>query len=160
MPKTTDAKKLWDLIKKQQIGMLATKNAEGVISSRPMALSQDDFDGYLWFFAEAASHKVDEIQHHREVNVSFIDGEKSQFVSVSGKAQVVRDKEKAKLLWRPFLRAWFPKGVESPEIVLLRVKVESAEYWESASSSAVNISVTVETPKIEPPRNKKLNLSQ
>ena len=160
MNKTPDGKKLWALIKSTQIGMLTSLNANGKLNSRPMAMAQTTFDGFLWFFTEAACSKVDEVHHHSQVSVNFVDAEKNRFVTISGKAQIVHDRAKARELWRPFLRAWFPQGVDSPEIALIRVKVETAEYWESASSQAVNVSLTIETPAVKSPKNEKLTISQ
>jgi general stress protein 26 len=34
-------------------------------------------------------------------------------------------------------RAWFPDGVDDPEICLLRVKVDSAYYWDSGTNKMV-----------------------
>ncbi len=42
-------------------------------------------------------------------------------------------------LWNPILKAWFPKGLDDPNITLLKVSVESAEYWDSTSSTIVQV---------------------
>jgi hypothetical protein len=52
---------------------------------------------------------------------------------------VVRDKAKAKELWNPLLKAWFPQGLDEPDLVLLNVKVEKAEYWDSPSGKMVQL---------------------
>jgi general stress protein 26 len=135
----TDIQKLWDLIRGIEIAMLTTVDSTGVLHSRPMATQDIDFDGHLWFFTEAASHKVDEVNGHREVNLVYVDKEKNRYVSVSGRARVIRDVEKARLLWRPHLRAWFPKGVEDPSVALLRVEVSKADYWDAPSSKVVEL---------------------
>ena len=44
-----------------------------------------------------------------------------------------------KELWSPAFKAWFPDGLEDPELALLRVEVETAEYWESPSSAVVKM---------------------
>jgi general stress protein 26 len=135
----SDSKKLWDLIKHIEVAMLTTQEADGSLHSRPMATQPGDFDGYLWFFTEASAHKVDEVHHHRQVNICYVDSPKGRYVSVSGRAQVLRDPAKVHEFWRPFLRAWFPKGPDSEEVALLRVKVDKAEYWESPSSKVVGM---------------------
>lgn len=131
--------KLWDLIKNLEVAMLTTLDSDGTLHSRPMATQQPSFDGHLWFFTQASAHKVDEVQHHRQVNVSYVDSEKNRFVSVTGQAQVVRDTGKARELWQPYLRAWLPKGVDDPEVALIRVRVDQAEYWDSPSSKVEQI---------------------
>jgi general stress protein 26 len=50
---------------------------------------------------------VPEIKKHGRVNVSFSDPAHQNYVSISGKAEIVSDKTKAKELWNPYLKAWF-----------------------------------------------------
>jgi general stress protein 26 len=59
-------------------------------------------------------------------------------VSISGHAQVVRDLAKQKELWSEPLRVWFPGGPEAPEVALVKVTVDGAEYWDSPSSTFVH----------------------
>src|SRR6185503_1058219 len=82
----------------------------------------------------ASSHKVDEVNQDRHVNVSFADPGKQHYVSLSGTAQLVRDREKIEQLWNPALRAWFPDGLDDPDVALLKITVESAEYWDAPAS--------------------------
>ena len=92
-----------------------------------MATHQDhsnEFDGVLWFFTKADAPKVDEVEQDQHVNLSYASPEKSKYVSVSGTAMLVRDKVKAKELWDPKYKAWFPKGLDDPELALLRVDVD------------------------------------
>jgi general stress protein 26 len=161
---TTHAARLWELIKHIEVAMLTTQESDGSLHSRPMAALQTDFEGDLWFFTEASSHKVDDINVHRHVNVSYVDADKNRYVSISGRAQVVRDEAKARELWRPFLRAWFPRGVDDPEVALLRVKVERAEYWESPSSKMVQLldflTTTAAGEEYRPVQGKKVSVGR
>ena len=136
---SSDIDKLREIIKNLEVAMFTTQDAEGRLCSRPMATQQVAFDGYLWFFTEASAHKVDDVQHHRQVNVSYVDPDKNRYISISGRAQVVRDVVQARQLWKPYLRAWFPKGVDDPEVALLKVEVHHAEYWDSPSSKVVQL---------------------
>ncbi|NEQ18893.1 MAG: pyridoxamine 5'-phosphate oxidase family protein [Microcoleus sp. SIO2G3] len=127
-------KKLRELIKDIDIGMLTTVDEDGSLHSRPMSTNSEvEFDGDLWFFTYASSHKVTEIEHQEQVNVSFSDPHKQNYVSVSGKAELVRDRTKLQQLWKPQLKAWFPKELDEPDIALLKVSVEKAEYWDAPS---------------------------
>ena len=101
--------KLRDLIKDIEYGMLTTMD-DGYLRSRPMAINgQIDQDMTIWFFTDARSHKVEEVEHQHQVNVSFSAPNKQRYVSVSGIAELVRDREKMQELWKPVLKAWFPK---------------------------------------------------
>jgi len=138
--KSGDAvKKLGDLIKDIRIAMLTTVEADGVLHSRPMATQEVEFNGDLWFFTSAASGKAHEISSDQRVNLSYSGKDDNLYVSVSGTAQLVRDKDKIKELWQPMLRAWFPDGLDDPNLALLRISVEKAEYWDSPSSTVVKV---------------------
>jgi general stress protein 26 len=131
--------KLASLIKDIRFAMLTTVCPDGTLRSRPMATQQDEFDGVLWFFTSANEPKVREIQNDDHVNVSYADPDKNNYVSVSGRATLVRDKVIAKELWNPFFKAWFPKGLDDPQLALLRIAVEKAEYWDSPNSKLVQL---------------------
>ena len=132
-------KKLGELMKDIQYAMLTTVDEEGCLRSRPMAQQQMEFDGTLWFFTELNSGKVTELERDHHVNLSYAHPGDNKYVSVSGTARVVRDTAKAKELWNPLLKAWFPGGPEDPNTGLLRVEVDKAEYWDSPSSKAVQM---------------------
>lgn len=131
--------KLSKLLKDIRIAMLTTVDDDGSLHSRPMATQEMDPDGILWFFTEAHSGKVHELDRDRHVNVSYSKPDDQVYVSVSGTARVVRDTAKAKQLWNPMLKAWFPNGPEDPDVALLRVDVAKAEYWDSPSSAVVHL---------------------
>ncbi|KAF3886373.1 MULTISPECIES: pyridoxamine 5'-phosphate oxidase family protein [Nostocales] len=127
-------KKLRELVKDMDIGMLTTIDEDGTLHSRPMSTNSEvEFDGDLWFFTYASSHKILEIEQHQQVNVSFSDPKAQTYVSMSGTARLVRDRNKIQQLWKPQLKAWFPKELEEPDIALLKVNVEKAEYWDAPS---------------------------
>ena len=138
-PKQTrdnDLEKLRDLIKEIDFCMLTTVDERGDFHSRPMSSNGDiDANGDIWFFTNASSHKVNEIEKLPKVNVSFADPDDQRYISVSGTAQLVRDRAKIDELWRPQFKMWFPEGKDDPEVALLRVRLEKAEYWDSPSST-------------------------
>jgi general stress protein 26 len=69
------------------------------------------------------------------VSVSFADPDNQRYVSISGTAQLVRDRKKIDELWRPEFKMWFPNGKDDPDVALLRVRTEQAEYWDSPAST-------------------------
>lgn len=128
-------KKLRELVKDIEIGMLTTIDEDGTLHSRPMSTNgQVESDGTLWFFTYASSHKVTEVEQHQQVNVSFSAPSKQRYVSMSGTAQLVQDRNKIQELWKPELKAWFPNELDEPDIALLKVNVAKAEYWDAPSS--------------------------
>jgi len=119
--------------------MLTTQDEHGVLHSRPMATQQKQLDGDLWFFTRDSSAKSGETRVHPNVNLSYANPDDNRYVSVSGTAVILHDPAKAKELWNPIYKAWFPKGLDDPDLALLRVQVERGEYWDSPSSTMVQI---------------------
>lgn len=124
-----DIKRVADLIAGFNFCMLTTRDAEGHLISRPMAVQQVEFDGDLWFVSDRDSRKVAQISDTPGVNASFADN--SSWVSVYGTAAVVQDSAKAEELWNEALKAWFPDGPHSPGVVLIKLHADSAEFWDN-----------------------------
>ena len=130
---------LGELIHGIKVAMMTTVEEDGTLRSRPMWTHDRDFDGELWFFTREHSPKVDEVERDSHVSLSYSDTARDRYVSVSGVARLVLDKEKARELWNPTLKAWFPKGLDDPELALLCVKVSKAEYWDTPNSRMVQL---------------------
>lgn len=130
--------KLNELIGEVETAMLTTVD-NGVLRSRPMRTQDFDFDGDLWFFTNSETHKIQEIEKDNRVNVSYAAPDENIYVSVSGTAEIIKDREKIDEYWNDLLKAWFPQGKNAPDLVLLKIRVEQAEYWDSSSSAFVQI---------------------
>ncbi|MFC0504447.1 pyridoxamine 5'-phosphate oxidase family protein [Micromonospora costi] len=139
-PSVVDARnRVTELIRDARICMLTTIALDGRQVSRPMGLQEAEFDGDLWFFAYADSAKVRQIRVNPEVNVSFSDQRRHAWVSISGMATEGYDRAGAERLWNPLLETWFPDGLGTPGLTMIRVHAVSAEYWDSPSSPVVNL---------------------
>lgn len=164
--KTKDTKDviqhLDELIKGIKVAMMTTVEEDGSLRGRPMWTHDRDFDGELWFFTREHTPKVGEVEHHHHVNLAYSDPGRERYVSVSGRCRLVLDKEKARELWNPTLKAWFPQGLDDPELALLCVHVEKAEYWDTPSSRMVQLAgfvkATLTGQKYEPGDNQKVAL--
>jgi general stress protein 26 len=132
-------KKLIEMIKDIDFAMLTTVDEDGTLRSRPMSTNGEvESNGDVWFFTYGSSHKVIEINRNHQVNVSYSAPNKQRYVSLSGSAEIVRDRQKLEQLWQPQLKAWFPKELDEPDIALLKMNVQKAEYWDSPSSVVAN----------------------
>ena len=117
--------------------MLTTIGSDGSLRCRPMATQQAEFDGTLWFFTQADSPKVDEVQQEQHVNVSYTDCAEHRYVSISGRATLIQERQKLEELWSPILNTWFPLGLDDPQLALLRVEADSWEYWDCQTATMV-----------------------
>jgi general stress protein 26 len=137
MSDAQDIGKVIEIINHSHIGMVTTINEAGALVSRPLAVQDVQDDGDLWFFTSSQTSQVSHVQANPAVNVSF--GKGTEWVSVAGTAAVVTDRQQIRDRWNQAVEAWFPDGPETPEVVLLRVDSDSAEYWTSPGGTAATV---------------------
>ena len=137
--KSNDLARLAALVRQIRTGMLTTLEVDGSLRSRPLETVELDREGRLWFFSQASSPKSARASRHHQVNVSYADPRDEDFASISGTARVVRDLEKMRSLWMPELGRWFPRGLEDPDLALLEVRIDKAEYWHAPLNENVKI---------------------
>lgn len=133
------ARVLNEKIKGIKVAMLTTVDeSNGILRSRPMVTQDVEFDGDLWFFTQASAPKVGEADQ-KQVNLSYVSPEENHYISVSGMAQLVRDRQKIEELWKPTHTIWFAGGKDDPDLALLKVTVTNAEYWDVPSNKMIEI---------------------
>jgi general stress protein 26 len=129
------------LVRQMKVGMLTTIEPDGSLRSRPLETLEVDAGGRLWFFTQAHSPKAIEAEaNSHQVSLAYADPRDEDFASISGTANVVRDREKMRALWSPGLKRWFPKGLEDPDLALLEVRIDKAEYWDAPREENVKVS--------------------
>lgn len=126
-------------IKDVKFGMLTTQDEHGMLTSRPLTSQQVDNDGNLWFFVSDREAFTHQLADNPSVNVAFADVDDHLYVSVSGRGELLRDRAKAEELWNPAVKAWFAQGLDDPHLALLKVHIQSAEYWDTANSKMVTL---------------------
>jgi len=130
--------KFIEMVKGVRTCMLITneKNADN-ISGRPMSISKIDDDGTMWFFTKTSSYKVDEIEESKKVSIAITNESSNNYLMIHGSASLVNDKTKMAALWNSILKAWFPLGLNDPDMILIKVIPNEVNYWDSSSSKMV-----------------------
>ena len=124
------------LTDRMKVAMLSTVAEGGALRSRPLQTLELDDEGRLWFFVSGSSGKVEEmLGQDGNVGLSYADNSGMDFVSISGRGEIVRDRGRMKALWTPWAKIWFPRGVDDPDLALLCVRIEKAEYWDAPRSA-------------------------
>lgn len=132
-------------LRKIDFCMFSTNAGSGRIASRPMSNNGDvEYDGDSWFFAYGDSNKVSHIEAVDEVSLTFtappsLLGKPGIFIAVEGNAVVSREKSNFAEHWISELERWFPEGIETPGLVLIKVAARSAQYWDGEESGSVQI---------------------
>jgi general stress protein 26 len=128
--------KVRELLKDFKTAMLVTQATGRPGRARPMAIARVDEDCSVWFFTARATEKVGEIRSDNHVLVTCQD-ERSRYLSLSGKAELIGDRGKARELWRESYKTWFPAGLDDPELLLIRVQPSDAEYWDNQGVNGI-----------------------
>ncbi len=100
-----------------------------------MLCADFDFDS-LSFLAKESKSVIGDLMGNRVVNVSFANPERNAYVSVTGLAQLVEDDKIVQKLWRPEMKTWFPRGLQEPDLALLRIDIKQIEAWDGGTFHA------------------------
>ena len=126
---------VWDIVERIGICMLTT-HAGDRLRSRPMHAIIDREAGCLWFITDSRGAKEEEIRASPEVCLAFADTDSNAFLSLTGCAEIMHDSAKAGELWNNEAQAWWPKGPTDPDVRVLHVVPDNAEYWDARGNSA------------------------
>ena len=102
-----------------------------------MATIEVEDDGNLWFFTDVRSIKVEEVSAENKVHLVYAHPGKESYIDVWGKADVITDKKIIKDKWKPLVKAWFPNGVDDPNLALLKVQPNNIYYWDAETGKMV-----------------------
>ncbi|HJV50098.1 MAG TPA: pyridoxamine 5'-phosphate oxidase family protein [Noviherbaspirillum sp.] len=130
-----DLEKVAQLVEEIKFAMLTTRDSDDTLHSRPMSTLRMDSDGCLWFFTGLDSWKSGDVKERASVNLAYARPDKQDYLSVAGTAQLVHDRRKMQELWTPWLQPWFREGLDDPNLALLKVKVDQADYWDAPGSA-------------------------
>lgn len=110
--------------------MMITVDGRGAMHSRPMSNNgRVDYDGDSWFFTYLGSAKVRQIRANPSVILVF-QSEDSLYIECQGRASIIRQKHVLEEKWVKGLEEWFPEGVDTPGICLLKVTARRVRYWD------------------------------
>jgi general stress protein 26 len=132
---------LWSLIHDTRFCMLAHRHADGSLHSHPLTTVNKTLgdDACLYFFVSRSSEVGQRIRQDGNVNLSYANVDKDTWVSVTGTAQVLEDMERKRELFNAMTKAWFPNGPEDPDLELVAVRIQSAEYWNVKESKLLQV---------------------
>jgi general stress protein 26 len=128
--------RVWDIIEKVGIAMLTTRFAGG-LRARPLEARPDRAAGIIWFLTDVRSAKDHEVAASPDVGLVLIDAGDRTYLSITGRAEMLRDTAKAADIWKSTDKVWWPGGPDDPTLRVLRVEPTTAELWDGPSNSAV-----------------------
>ena len=127
--------KIGELLKNFPIALMVT-SGDGDITARPIGVVGGDerFDGTLWFITDKRSRKVAAIESGATTTLLFQNDKEGAYLHLAGRAAVVDDRARLEKLYTTLQRTWFPKGLDDPDITLVRFDAAEASYWDSHDS--------------------------
>ena len=139
MENQKNIEKLRELLSSSGIAMLSTYTKDKGIHTRPMAFQQVEDDGVIWFFTNEYAPKMEEISANNEISLSFTDEHNNNYVVLKANASLSKDPGKMKELFNAEVKAWFPEGLNDPNMALLKADLTVAEYWDGSSNTMVHL---------------------
>jgi general stress protein 26 len=126
------------------IAILSTHTENGEIADRPMSNNGDvAYDGTSYYFTYEKTRTVSDIQRNPNVALGFSSEAglfaEGIYVAVEGTAELIRDKAVFHQHWTSDLDKWFENGVDTPGIVLIKVKANRATYWKGREEGEVGL---------------------
>jgi general stress protein 26 len=126
------------------IAILSTHAENGGIANRPMSNNGDvAYNGTSYYFSYEQARAVSDIQRNPKVALGFSSeaGLLSQgtYVAVEGTAELIRDKTAFQQHWTSDLDKWFDNGIDTPGIVLIKVKANRVTYWKGHDEGEVEL---------------------
>lgn len=126
------------------IAILSTHTDGGEIANRPMSNNGDvTYDGTSHYFTYEQARVVADISGNPKVALGFSseggvfsDG---LYVAVEGDAELIRDKAIFRQHWTSDLDQWFERGVDTPGVVLIKVRAKRVTYWKGREEGEVTL---------------------
>ncbi|WP_339818005.1 pyridoxamine 5'-phosphate oxidase family protein [uncultured Paracoccus sp.] len=128
---------------KIDFAMLTTRTEGGQLATRPMSNNSDvEWDGDSYYFTYDDTRTVSDIERDPHVALSFqgragILGAPPVFVAVEGEAGIIRDKATFADHWTSDLERWFPDGIDTPGMALIKVAAVRVHYWDGEEEGEV-----------------------
>jgi general stress protein 26 len=105
----------------------------------PLTTQQLDDEGRLWFFIDTTSALAHAVRNEGRLRLAYAEPGRQRYVSLEGRAWVVRDERRARDWWNPMAEAFFRQGPLDPALRLLSVYPERLELWEPQGSRIAQV---------------------
>lgn len=127
-----DVDRVWTLINDIPVAMVVTRSGQEM-RARPMAMRPAREEGAIYFLTDADAPKAEEIERNESICLALADSKAQKYVSITGQAEIIDDRDRVREIWSIYDRAFWPDK-NDPRIRVLRVRPESAEFWEGAGT--------------------------
>ena len=156
--------RVYEILKEFSTAMFVSIGASGNLDARPMHVARAADGSDVWFLTGQGGSLAREVRENESALLVF-QNDTSAYLTLRGRARVVQDRAKIRDLWQEAYKVWFPKGADDPEIALVAVVPEQAEYWDNRGSNKIEYMfesakayLKGETPKVDKDQHSKVTL--
>lgn len=160
-PGLNEFEKIFYLLEDMKFTMFSTVSEDGIIHTRPMktvGLTDEDFEGVLWFFSKKNSSKIHDLINDQHVSLAYSDPNINRYITINGLAFISEDKEKINDLWSREFYDIFPLGPSDSEISLIGVKIDTAQIWDAPHAKLDQFLDFVKRPFISKGKSNETNI--
>jgi general stress protein 26 len=145
--------KLADIAEKMRdidFAVLSTRTEGGAIAGRPMSNNREvEFDGDSYFFTCDDTRTVSDIRRDSSVGLTYQSksgmlGMKPFFITVEGRAELIKDKAGFAEHWSKDLDVWFKEGIDTPGLTLIKVVAQRFHYWDGFDEGEITLDQKIE----------------
>jgi len=129
--------KIRHIAKSARVCLFGTSEGHLPLEVRPMAVQDVDAVGNIWFLSARSSFQNRQISRHPQVQLLFSNPGASEFLNLHGRAFITDSQPIREKYWNPLAKTWFKKGVNDPELTVIRVQSEHGHYWDAEYGSTV-----------------------
>jgi general stress protein 26 len=129
-----DRKEIWKRIEQARVCFFTSLSEDNGLRARPLTTQCVETETRLWFFIERYGDLANDVKSNPRALVTYSVEADRFYASLTGRARVYVDPEKARELWSQLNEAWFPGGPDDPNLALLRVDVDHGETWQPTTN--------------------------
>jgi general stress protein 26 len=125
--------------------MLHTLSEDGEIAGRPMSNNRDvDYDGDSFYFVDKSSRTYSDVHKSPQVTLAAqgnkgLFGSPPIFISIQGEAEIIEDKSMFEEHWTKDLERWWPDGIDTPGLAMIKVHAERLHYWDGEDEGEIGL---------------------
>lgn len=124
---TDDRESFWKRLKGINAGMLGCADEWRYL---PMSHYADPDEGALWFITAKGTDLVTTLTSGPKEGVHIVsDGDAGLYARLNGRLSLSDDAAKLDELWNAIASSWFEDGKQDEDVQLVRMDLNSAEYW-------------------------------
>lgn len=135
---STELDKLYELIDDIGTALMTTRRPDGHLEARAMAIQKRAPGADLWFVTRDGTGKIQAIEADGHVNLGFYKDRTREWISISGLARIVRDRQKIHELYAADWKIWFGEEgdprhgtPDDPRMALIGIDIHAAVFLEA-----------------------------